>query len=214
VLLQPKGSSRLLTPPAAEKMTTIRPPWSETAANSKPQSLMDNLLAETKASVGFCYENVPAMDPVTNIASLTDGKATPPDKILVPWQTVMSAENEWCPKVVMKVQSPRKLSVQSITFVEDPGHPESWLRNMAMQVWDEQRKTWVDCPPLLSDSVWHTHTFAKPVVGSCFRFCGDRSKPFYPERMGLGGVGWPVGSVRMAEVVFRGTVVEGPATRN
>ena len=212
VLVQPKGTSRLQTPPTAEKIATIRVPWGEVAADSKPQPLTGNLLAETKASVGFCYQNLPVSNPVENIQSLTDGKPAAPDKILVPWGMVMSAENEWCPKVVMRVQSPQNLSVESITFVEDPNHPESWLRNMAMQVWDEQRKTWVDCPPLLSDSAWHTHTFAKPIVGSCFRFLGDTSTPYYPERMGLGGVGWPVGSVRLAEVVFRGKAL-GPVSQ-
>ena len=57
---------------------------------------------------------------------------------------------------MLRVQSPQNLSVESITFVEDPNHPESWLRNIVMQVWDPAKGVWADCPPLLSDSAWHT----------------------------------------------------------
>jgi len=209
VQLQPKGQPRVLTAPVADKILTIRPEWGD--ADTKPQPLTDNLLVQTKAKVGISDDRATAVANVAHIDSLTDGKPQAPDKLLLPWIGVSAAENGWCGKFVLKVQSPQNMSVESITFVEDPDHPESWLRNMVMQVWDAKRLMWVDCPNLLSNSAWHTHTFEKPIVGSIFRFYGDKSLAYIPgfERTGLGGTGWPVGSVRLAEVVFRGKVL-GP----
>jgi len=148
--------------------------------------------------------------------ALTDGKPDPPEKPWLEWITIGVAESGWCGKLVLEVESPRaQLSVDSITFVEDPAHPESWLRNLVMQVWDPAEETWVDCPPLLSDAATHTHRFDKPIVGAKFRFLGDKLLSNNPgfEKAGVGGIGWPVGNIRLGEIIFRGKALDLPTPR-
>ena len=79
-----------------------------------------------------------------------------------------------------------------ITFVEDPKHPESWLRDLRIQWWDAEADEWQDGPQMLSDSATHTHWFDKPLEASKFRLVSTGS-----------GV-WPVGNVRLGELVFHG----------
>lgn len=65
---------------------------------------------------------------------------------------------------------------------------------------------------LLSDAAIHTHRFAEPIRGSKFRFLGDKLLSNHPgfEKAGVGGIGWPVGNVRLGEIVFRGKVLGPP----
>lgn len=210
VHLETKGPSRLQTTPAADTLATVHMTWGD--ASDKPASLDNNLLTQVKAVVSLTDDRGPANVILPKMDELTDGKPQPPAKPWMDWVTVGSAEIGWCSKHVILVESPQTLmSVDSITFVEDPAHPESWLRNMVMQVWAPAEKNWVDCQPLLSNSATHTHTFEKPFVGYKFRFLGDKIQADYPgyERAGVGGIGWPVGSIRLGEVVFHGKAL-GP----
>ena len=79
-------------------------------------------------------------------------------------------------------------------------------------MWDPAKERWVPCPPLLSDSAVHTHRFDTPIVGTKFRIYGDRWMSHEPgfERPGVGGIGWPVGNLRLGELVFHGKMLEVP----
>jgi hypothetical protein len=79
--------------------------------------------------------------------------------------------------------------VKAITLVEDPAHPESWVRDAELQRWDAVKEEWVTVQPLLSDAATHTHKLAKPVETSQLRII----LPF-----GL------VGNLRLAEIVVHG----------
>jgi len=210
VQLHPKAPSRLLAPPIPDELSTLRPSWAAAARSTEPPA--GNLLAETNAVVRITDDRVPTYVFPIKLAALTDGKPQPPNEPWVKWTSVGMAESGWCGKIVIEVECPQqRISVSSITFVEDPDHPESWLRNMIMQVWNPETQMWMDCPPLLSDSAVHTHEFEKPIIGSKFRFLGDSSKADAPgfERAGLGGIGWPVGNIRLGEIAFHGTII-GP----
>jgi len=82
-----------------------------------------------------------------------------------------------------------QLRVTGITLVEDPGHPESWLRDAAFEYWDATRERWVFVQPLLSDAAVHTHRFAKPVEAARFRIV-------LPKML--------CGNLRLGEVVLHG----------
>src|SRR5262249_47538597 len=88
-----------------------------------------------------------------------------------------------------------QLRVTGITFVEDPAHPESWLRDVRLQWWDASVEQWRDGPYLLSDSAVHSHVFEKPIEAAKFRF------------VSTGGGTWPIGNVRLGELVFHGEVL-------
>jgi hypothetical protein len=211
VRLEPKAPSRLQSPPVAESLPTVRPPWDNAA--DAAASLASNLLREVKAVVRLTDDRRPVHVYPIKMEALTDGKPDPPAKPWLEWITIGVAESGWCGKLVLEVESPRaQLCVESITFFEDPAHPESWLRNLVMQVWDPAKERWVDCPPLLSDAAIHTHRFAEPIRGSKFRFLGDKLLSNNPgfEKAGVGGIGWPVGNIRLGEIVFRGKALGPP----
>jgi hypothetical protein len=85
--------------------------------------------------------------------------------------------------------------VNGVTFVEDPAHPESWLRDCSVQSWDPNTQAWLDGPYLLSNASTHTHKFDKPIEGSKFRLINKE------------GYGWPAGNIRVGEIVFHGETV-------
>ena len=79
-----------------------------------------------------------------------------------------------------------------MTLVEDPAHPESWLRDASIDYWDAAKELWVPIQPLRSDSAVHTHMFARPVYAARFRLV----------------LPWGVcGNTRLAEIVFHGEVL-------
>jgi hypothetical protein len=71
---------------------------------------------------------------------------------------------------------------------------------MRMQVWDSATTKWIDGPFLVSDVATHTHRFEKPVEGSKFRFLGTGDM--------LQEWRWPMGNIRLAEIVFHGSKLE------
>jgi hypothetical protein len=85
--------------------------------------------------------------------------------------------------------------VTGITLVEDAAHPESWLRDAALEYWDAAASRWALAQPLLSDAAVHTHHFARPVEASRFRLVLPR---------GL------CGNLRLGEIVLHGEKV-GPS---
>jgi len=86
--------------------------------------------------------------------------------------------------------TPARLRVTAITLVEDPAHPESWMRDARLEYWDETQKTWILAQYLTSDAAVHSHKLRQPVEASKFRFAP--------------GAGWPTGGLRLVDIVFQG----------
>jgi hypothetical protein len=127
---------------------------------------------------------------------LTDGKADTPPKPWLEWTDIGYIDSGWRNKFALEVDTFRtQLRVTGVTFVEDPIHPESWLRDMKLQWWDASAERWRDGPYLLSDSATHSHVFEKPIEAARFRF------------VSTGGGTWPIGNIRLAELVFHGEVL-------
>jgi hypothetical protein len=122
-------------------------------------------------------------------AALVDGK---PDAPAAPWITwpQMNWYAEGNPSTYLWIDTYRtQLRVTGITLVEDPAHPQSWLRDAVFEYWDAATERWVTVQPLLSDAAVHTHNFAKPVEGARFRIV-------LPKML--------CGNLRLGEIVLHG----------
>jgi photosystem II stability/assembly factor-like uncharacterized protein len=207
VRLDPKSGTRLGKPLVADAVTTIKPAW----ASQEPTTadLTPNLLAQTKAKVGLSNNrNINLWHPLLNPESVfTDGKDTPPQNAWTTWTNVSNSDSAWTGKLLLQADAGQAvMKVTGVTFIEDPNHPETWVRDVLLQVFDESKGVFVDVQWLTADAARHTHKLDKPVTGSKFRFLGDKT----PENPGAGGCGWPVGNLRLAELVFHGEVVAPP----
>jgi hypothetical protein len=166
-------------------------------AAAKPWPLTPNLLAETKALVRVTMgeHQVPLQHAHT---LLSDGKADPPPGPWLSWSDVQMIDSGWRGATAVTFDTFRtQVRLKAVTFVEDPRHPHSWVRDALLQYWDAAREKWVDAQYLLADAAAHTHELTKPVESSRFRLVSS------------GGV-WPVGNLRLAEVVFHGEAL-GPS---
>lgn len=174
--------------------TTRRAGWGNAAP--QPLPLTPNLLAETKATVSAVHDPKTHGDPrpwQNKVELLTDGKPDAPPKPWLEWTDVGMVDSGWRNKLTLEIDTFRtRLRVTGITFVEDPAHPESWLRDMRLQWWDAAAEAWRDGPYLLSDAAVHSHLFDKPIEAARFRL------------VSTGGGTWPVGNLRLAELVFHG----------
>ena len=81
------------------------------------------------------------------------------------------------------------IRLDSLTFYEDETHPESWLRDVELEVWDAPTRIWKPLQRLLSDTPVHLHLLAQPVEGSRFRVL---LPPF------------PYSNIRLQEIVLAG----------
>jgi len=186
-----------LAPPSAAGMTvpTSRMDnWINAAV--KPASLTPNLLTDTKALFSILGGDRP--DELENpVSLLTDGSITPPPTPWVSWFDINYVDSGWVGKTSLQFDTFRtQIHLTGITLVEDPNHPESWLRDAVLQYWDPVKEAWIDGPTLLSDSAIHTHYFDKPIEAAKFRLVSSGN-----------GSGWPVGNIRLAEVVFHGSIL-------
>ena len=165
-------------------------------ATATPLPLTPNLLAESKALILAVSDPRTHGDPRSwqnKIELLTDGKPDAPPKPWLEWSDIGYIDSGWRNKFALEVDTFRtQLRVTGITFVEDPRHPESWLRDVRLQWWDAAAEQWRDGPYLLSDSAIHSHVFAKPIEAARFRF------------ISTGGGTWPIGNIRLGELVFHG----------
>ena len=168
-------------------------------ATATPLPLTPNLLAETKALIMAVSDPRAHGDPrpwQNKIELLTDGKPDAPPKPWLEWTDIGMIDSGWRGKFALEIDTFRtQLRVTGITFVEDPAHPESWLRDMRLQWWDAAAECWRDGPYLLSDAAVHSHVFDKPIEAARFRF------------ISTGGGTWPVGNIRLGELVFHGEVL-------
>jgi hypothetical protein len=167
--------------------------WGNAAPGEAP--LRPNLLADTPAIVSFKLDDhpVPFEQP---IAALFDGRPDAPPEPWLPWPSINSIDSGWFGHASIEVDAFRsELEVTGVTFVEDPAHSESWLRDLRMQSWDPAREVWRDGPVFLSDSAIHRHRVDPPLEAARFRF------------VTTGGGAWPAGNLRLGELVFEGRVL-------
>jgi hypothetical protein len=116
--------------------------------------------------------------------------------IWLPWYDHGMIESGWRGEFAMIVDSFNKqFRIDAITFVEDPRHPESWLRDMRCEYWDADAERWVFVEFLTSDSVVHSHKLKKPIEAARIRFVKSD------------GHAWPVGNVRLQELMLHGQVL-------
>jgi outer membrane protein assembly factor BamB len=170
--------------------------WGNAAPSPAP--LTPNLLRDAHARLTLSFGDR-AEDLEAAVAGLTDGKPDAPAKPWLPWSTVGMIDSGWRGHLSLIVDTtPVRMKVTGVTFVEDPAHPESWVRDTRIQYWNEGEGQWVDGPFLLSDAATHTHWFEKPIEASRFRF------------VTTGGGAWPVGNLRLGEIVFHGELPKPP----
>lgn len=179
-----------------EAVPTVRMDgWGNASKEAAP--LRPNLLVEANARLAVL---MPRPWPLEHPEKLLyDGSPEPPDTPWVSWSGINYIDSGWYGSFEFNVDLVRSYSrVTAITMVEDPKHPESWLRDLRLQYWDAEAGAWQDGPYLLSNQPVHTHVFARPIEASRFRF------------VAAGSPGWPVGSVRLGELVFHGEVLGSP----
>jgi outer membrane protein assembly factor BamB len=173
--------------------TTRMEHWGNAA--STPAPLSPNLLTQTRALIKATMSDH-VQEWQQPIAALTDGKPDAPANPWLAWTKINYVDSGWLGPLVVEIDTFRsQLRVTGITFVEDPAHPESWLRDVRLQVWDARSDKWHDGPDLLSNSATHTHWLEKPIEGARFRL------------VSTGGGSWPVGNLRLGELVFHGEVL-------
>jgi outer membrane protein assembly factor BamB len=174
--------------------TTRRTGWGN--ASDKPAPLTPNLLRETNALITAVHEPTSHGDPRTwqnPIDVMRDGKPEPRTKPWLGWTDINYIDSGWKSKLTLQVDTFRtQVRLTGVTMVEDPAHPESWMRDVRLQSWDAADGRWRDGPYLLSDAATHTHWFDKPIEAARFRF------------VSTGGGTWPAGNLRLGEVVFHG----------
>jgi len=162
--------------------------WSN--AEPTPLPLTPNLL--TTSTVVRATNGGRGMGLDNSTALLFDGKADAPTNAWLSWDAIVTIDF-WRGPFTLEIDvSPARLRVTAITLVEDPAHPESWMRDTRLEYWDDTQKTWLLAQTLTSDAAVHSHRLRKPVEASKFRF----ARP--------DGAGWPVGNLRLAEIVFQG----------
>jgi outer membrane protein assembly factor BamB len=168
-------------------------------ATAKPLPLTPNLLVESKAIISAVHDPKTHGDPrpwQNKIERLIDGKPDAPPKPWLEWTDIGYIDSGWRNKLVLEIDTFRtQLRVTGVTFVEDPSHPESWLRDVRVQWWDAAASVWRDGPYLLSDAATHSHVFEKPIEAAKFRL------------VSTGGGTWPIGNLRLGELVFHGEVL-------
>jgi hypothetical protein len=197
VRLDPKQDSRLASSPAAENVPTIKPVWGN--ATQAPAALTPNLLTMGSAVFKVTQAHAPFAD--QNLRNptdpLIDGQSSAPAEPWLNWGVFGYFDFY---KVALEVDAKQQLRVTGVTFVEDPRHPESWLRDMRMQVWDAATEKWIDGPYLVSDAATHSHQFEMPIEGTKFRFLGTGDM--------LLEWRWPMGNIRLGELVFHGRILK------
>jgi outer membrane protein assembly factor BamB len=179
---------------AADTTPTARKTgWGNAAA--VPLLLTPNLLAPGKQLITarFDPQSPGSVEWQNPVELLTDGKPDAPPRPWLRWTDVGFIDSGWHDKMTFQIDTFRtQWRVTGVTFVEDPTHPESWLRDVKLQWWDAAAAAWRDGPTMLSDAAVHSHVFDHPVEAAKFRLVAPP-----------GGT-WPVGNVRLGELVFHG----------
>jgi outer membrane protein assembly factor BamB len=163
-------------------------------AEARPAPLTPNLLGPKNAFVKLVWAkgNGEVQNWVTfahNSAAMLDGKPDAPKAPWISWPQ-MNWYGEGDPFTYLWIDTYRtRLRVTGITLVEDPAHPESWLRDATLEYWDAAKERWVFVQPLLSNAAIHTHKLAKPIEAARFRIV-------LPKML--------CGNLRLGEIVLHG----------
>jgi len=130
---------------------------------------------------------------ISSTAPLFDGSTTPPANPWLNWSDVsaLSQVGEMWPYQYIQIDTwRRQLNITGITFVEDPAHPESWVREAYLQYWDPVAQAWKSGESMMGDAATHSHMFVTPVQASRIRIQVPTTAP---------------GNLRLAELVLHGT---------
>lgn len=175
------------TPAAEGTLPTTRiAQWSNALPQPLPQN--ENLLNPRNVRISFAGTS-PHIQFIGKTEEMVDGNPAPPAEPWLHWWDVGSmAETSPVNGFVLDTYR-SQLKVNAITLVEDPAHPESWLRDFTLQRWDPVQELWVDDRRLLSNSAVHSHQLNPPMEASRFKLLLPRN--FY-------------GNLRLGEIVLHG----------
>ena len=120
---------------------------------------------------------------------LFDGDRTAPVKPWINWRDVYPVGSGGTNFTLVIDRFNTNLRVNAVTIVEDPAHPESWLRDVMFESWNPGQETWEPAGRLLSDQAAHTHLLPKPVEAARFRLSLPRGF---------------VGNLRLSEIMLHG----------
>jgi outer membrane protein assembly factor BamB len=165
--------------------------WND--ADESEQDLSQNVLAQTGALIRFVpsgsWGGVARLmhDPKLLIDTKPDAPAEP----WIEWNKVgFFAETSPINYILIDTYI-HAIECTAITFVEDPAHPESWLRDGSLEYFDFEKAQWTPVTTLLADAAVHTHKLPQPVTASRWRIMLPR------------GV---VGNLRLGEIMLHGKV--------
>ena len=163
-------------------------------ALATPAPVTPNLLDPQSVVIQF-RADAPHIQLSHPSVALVDGKVDAPPTPWLAWGDVGTFA-ETSPFNYLLLDTYRaRLRVTAITLVEDPRHPESWLRDTVLEAWDATAEQWLPVQLLLSNAAVHTHKLTTPVEASRFRLV----------------MPWGLcGNLRLAEIVFHGEKA-GPA---
>ena len=159
-------------------------------------NLEDNLLRKISPIMGMFHDPIAHGDPrpwLNPINLLFDGDVAPPQNPWIDFTSIQGIGEQRRYSFEIDTFN-RQLSITGITFYEDPNHIESWIRDVQLEYWDPVAEVWQLGPYMVSNSAVHTHIFDKPVSASKVRL------------VTTGGGTWPVGNIRLGELVFHGYV--------
>ena len=161
-------------------------------AADKPLPITPNLLAENPVICNLVQSGSwgGGATFANDVKLLWDGSGEAPPQPWIGWNFI-GFFAETSPVNYLQIDAFRKqLRVTGITFVEDPAHPESWLRDATFDWWDAAAERWVTAMPILADAPIHTHVLATPIEAARFRVM----------------LPWgAVGNLRFGEIVLHGT---------
>jgi len=167
-------------------------------ATTTNTDLEGNLLKFVKPTISMLYDPQAHADPrpwLNNAAAFFDSDTTPLEKPWIDWTNIQMVDSGWVGRYTFQIDTfNTQLNITGITFYEDPSYIESWLRDVRLEYWDPVDEIWQIGPYMVSDSAVHTHMFDKPIGASKIRL------------VSTGGGSWPVGNIRLSELVLHGTV--------
>ncbi|MGI6496161.1 MAG: hypothetical protein ACOX5G_08755 [Kiritimatiellia bacterium] len=175
--------------------TTRTTTWSN--ADPAPRSIEDSVLLECRP-IAQAYSGTGETRLAHPFERLFDGDPAPPASPWLANEDVHFIDSGWRGSFSLVIDTFRsQIRVEAVTLVEDPAHPESWMRDARLEYWDPAAATWVFAQYLVSDSARHTHTLEKPIEAARFRL----TRPDGPS--------WPAGNLRFGEIAFHGVRLGG-----